>query len=220
MRELLYLVTSAVTATAWRAPAAHADRYEAEIAVRPAGEIARIAERGTGELAVVRGEGGAGGLNWGFRNWLNVGGELAVSAFEQASYQLVTLPVGANPRTGSLSRRTQTMQLRGLATLRLGVGWVPTIQLAAGLGARRRSAAQLRTEAGQQLLVFVPDGEGAELSLDLVAGVRIGLDRRLTRHWTIGASVGGTHCLGVAEPDMQFADASISISYNWYQLWW
>jgi hypothetical protein len=112
------------------------------------------------------------------------------------------------------------MQLRGLATLRLGVGWVPTIQLAAGAGGRLRSAARLETEASRVQLAVVPDDEGAELALDLVAGLRIGLERRLTRHWTVGASVGGTHCFGIGTPDMQFADAAISISYNWYHLWW
>ena len=220
MRRPLHLALCAVALTAWPSTPARADRHEASIAVRPAGQLARIADRGTGELAVVRGGGLTGGLSWGLRNWLDLGGELAVSSFGEATYELATLPVQANPWTGSLSRRTQIMQLRGVATLRLGVRWVPTIQLAAGAGARRRSAARLQTEVSQMQLALVPDGEDAELALDLVAALRIGLERRLTRHWTIGASVGGVHCLGLGTPDMQFADASISISYNWYHLWW
>ena len=112
------------------------------------------------------------------------------------------------------------MQLRGLATLRLGVHWAPTIQLAAGVGARQRSAARLRTEVSQMQLVLVPDGEDAEVTLDLVAALRIGLERRLNRRWTLGASVGAAHCLGIGAPDMQSADVTISISYNWYHLWW
>ncbi len=219
-RPCLRLAFGALALAAWLASPARADRHEASIAVRPGGQLARIADRGTGARAVVPGGGLGGGLSWGIRNWLDVGGELAVSSFGEATYELATLPVGANPRTGSLSRRTRTMQLRGLATLRLGVGWIPTIQLAAGAGARQRSAARLRTEASQMQLVLVPDGEDAELALDLVAALRLGLDRRLTRHWTIGASVGAAHCLGVGTPDMQFADATISISYNWYHLWW
>jgi hypothetical protein len=220
MRSPPRLALCAVMLAAWLAPPARADRHEASLSVRPAGQLARIADRGTGELAVVRGGGLAGGLGWGLRNWLDLGGELAVSSFGEASYELATLPVHANPWTGSLSRRSQILQLRGVATLRLGVRWVPTIQLAAGAGARLRSAARLTTEASQMQLALVPDGEDAELALDLVAALRIGLERRLTRHWTIGASVGGAHCLGLGTPDMQFADASISISYNWYHLWW
>src|SRR6185503_19380607 len=99
----------AAASAAWPAPPARADRYEASIAVRPAGQLARIAESGTGELAVVPGGGLAGSLSGGVRNWLDLGGELAVSSFGEASYELATLPVSANPRTGSLSRRTQAV---------------------------------------------------------------------------------------------------------------
>src|SRR5262245_10020822 len=113
MRRSPRLALCAVISAAWLASPARADRYEASIAIRPAGQIARIADRGTGELAVVPGGGFAGGLSWGLRNWLDLGGELAVSSFGEASYELATLPIGANPRTGNLSRRTGTMQLRG-----------------------------------------------------------------------------------------------------------
>jgi hypothetical protein len=36
---------------------------------------------------------------------------------------------------GPLKRRTQIAQFRDFATLRLGVAWVPTLQLAIGAGA-------------------------------------------------------------------------------------
>lgn len=61
------------------APAARADRYEATLAVRPTGGYARIAETGADAAALVRSAGIAGGLSWGVRNWLDVGGELAAS---------------------------------------------------------------------------------------------------------------------------------------------
>jgi hypothetical protein len=218
-RSRPWLALCAVAPAAWLAAPARADRHEASISVRPAGQLARIADRGTGERAVVPGGGLAGGLSVGLRNWLDVGGELAAFAFGEATYALATLPVGANPRTGSLSRRTRTVQVRGAATLRLGVGWVPTIQLAAGAGARLRAAARLETFVSQMPLALVPDGEGAALAIDLIAALRLGLDRRLTRHWTIGASVGAAHCFGLGTPDMQLADATISIAYNWYHLW-
>ena len=205
-----------VAPVAWLAQPAHADQHEATIALRPTGQLARIADRGTGERAVVPGAGFAGGLSWGVRNWLDVGGELAASSFGEATYELATLPVGANPTTGMLSRRTRTLQLRGLATLRIGVGWVPTIQLALGGGARQRSAAELRGRASEGVLVFDPDGEDEDVTLDLVTAVRLGLDHRLTRSWTIGASVGAAHCFGIGTPDLQLADAMISVAYTWY----
>jgi hypothetical protein len=219
-RARIGLCAAALAAALGAARQARADRYEASIAIRPAGQLARIADRGTTDRALVPGASLAGGLSWGVRNWLDVGGELAAASFGEATYELATLPVAANPRAGTLARRTRIAQLRGLATLRLGVGWIPTVQLAAGAGARQRSAARLQTQAPQGVLVLVPDGEEAELALDLVTALRIGLDHRMTRHWTIGASVGAAHCFGVGTPDLQLADAVISISYNWYHLWW
>jgi hypothetical protein len=219
-RAQIGLCAAALAAALGAAPEVRADRYEASIAARPAGQLARLADRGTTERALVLGAGLAGGLSWGVRNWLDVGAELSAGAFGEATYEPATLPVAANPRTGTLTRRTRIAQLRALATLRLGVGWVPTIQLAAGAGARQRSAARLETQVSQATLVLVPDGEAAALTLDLVTALRIGLDRRMSRHWTIGASVGAAHCFGVGAPDMQLADAVISISYNWYHLWW
>jgi hypothetical protein len=219
MRSLPIALGAAALAAAL-APPARADRHEASIAVRPTGQLAWIAERGADAAAMVPGAGLTGGLHVGVRNWLDLGGELAAGAFGGATYASATLPIDGNPRTGVLSRHTRTLQLRGVATLRLGVGWVPTIQLAAGAGARQRSAAQLRTRSSGAELVLVPDGEDAKLALDLVAALRVGLDRRLTRRWTIGASVGAARCLGVGTPDIQLADATLSISYNWYHLWW
>ncbi len=219
MRSSQLVLGAAALAASLAAPA-RADRHEASIAVRPTAQLAWIAERGTGARAVVPGAGLAGGLHVGVRNWLDLGGELAAGAFGGATYAPATLPIDGNPRSGVLSRHTRTLQLRGVATLRLGVGWVPTIQLAAGAGARQRSEAQLRTRASGAELVLVPDGEDAELALDLVAALRVGLDRRLTPRWTIGASVGAAHCLGIGTPDMQLADATFSLSYNWYHLWW
>ncbi|HSK01405.1 MAG TPA: hypothetical protein VK932_09195 [Kofleriaceae bacterium] len=220
MRRLPEIALGAAALVASLAPPARADRHEASISIRPTGQLAWIAERGAGDRAVVPGGGLTGGLHVGVRNWLDLGGELAAAAFGGATYAAAMLPIDGNPRTGVLSRHTRTLQLRGVATLRLGVGWVPTIQLAAGAGARQRSEAQLRTRASGSELVLVPDGEGEELALDLVAALRVGLERRLTPRWTIGASVGAAHCLGVGTPDMQLADATFSLSYNWYHLWW
>jgi hypothetical protein len=65
------LALGAVALAAWLAPRARADRYEASIALRPVGQLARIGDRGTGERATVPGGGLAGGLGWGVRNWLD-----------------------------------------------------------------------------------------------------------------------------------------------------
>lgn len=214
------LALTAASLAAWPAPPARADRGEATLAVRPVGELARIAERGTDERAVVAGGGLAGAMSWGVRNWLEAGGELSAAAFGEATHDRAMLPVASTPRTGALLRRTRIAQLRAFATLRLGVAWVPTVQLSVGAGVRQRSAGRMRTPGAQGPLVLIPDGEGAQVAPDLLAGLRIGLDHRVNRRWTIGASVGATHCVGIGTPDLQIADVSISLSYSWYHLWW
>lgn len=195
---------------------AHADRYEASVTARPTGQLARLSDSGTDQRAVVAGAGFSAGLTWGVRNWLDLGGELSASTFAQATHDGATLEVIDNPRTGALTRMTRLAQLRGVATVRLGVAWVPTIQLALGSGGRFRSAARLRGEGD---IVHDPDGEDAELRADLVAGLRLGLEHRVTPHWTIGASAGASYCFGIGAPDLQTVDAAISFAYVWYPLW-
>jgi hypothetical protein len=200
-------------------PMARADRFEATIAIRPTSGYARVAEAGTDVPATVRSAGLAGGLSWGVRNWLDLGGELAASALGEASYDRAMVTVDASPMAGPLRRMTRTAQLRGVATLRAGVAWVPTVQLALGAGARQRSSALLRGESVQGETIYVPDGQEAGVTLDLVAAVRVGLEHRLTPRWTVGVSVGASQAFGIGTPDLQLADAAFTLARVWYPGW-
>lgn len=221
MRTLLPVATVAtgVSLTPWATPTARADQFEATIAVRPMGGYARIAEAGTDVPATVHSAGLAGGLSWGVRNWLDLGGELAASTLGEATYDSAMVLVDNSPMAGPLRRMTRTAQLRGVATLRLGVAWVPTVQLALGAGARQRSSALLRGESVWGETIYVPDGHEAGITLDLVAAVRVGLERRLTPRWTVGVSVGASQAFGIGTPDLQFADASFTLARVWYPGW-
>jgi hypothetical protein len=212
VRSGLVLMLAVAVATPLHA---HADRYEATIRVRPEGGLARVDETGASSPAVVGGGGVAAGLSWGVRNWLDLGGELAAVALAEARYDGASARVFDVEYQGELWRTTRLAQLRGTATLRLGVGWVPTIQLALGVGGRQRTAARFAYSSA----IVMPDGGDAELVLDAVAGLRVGLDHRLTRRWTMGLSAGATACLGIGAPDLQFFDASLSLAYTWYPLW-
>lgn len=200
------------------APPARADRDELTLVLRPTRGEARIWEAGTDERVQVRGRGIAGGVSLGVRDWLDLGGELVANYFDEASYQMATLPVSVNPRSGPLRRISRVAQLRGVATLRVGVGWVPFLQLALGAGARHRTTALLYAPTAQGMRWLIPDGQREEISLDLVAGARAGLERRLTVHWTAGVSAAVSHSLGVFRPDLQTADVTASLSYTWYPL--
>jgi hypothetical protein len=201
------------------APAARADRFEAAIAVRPTGGYARVGEAGTDVPATVRSAGLAAGLSWGVRNWLDLGGELAASALGEATYARAMVTVDDSPMAGPLERMTRIAQLRGVATLRLGVAWVPTVQLAVGAGARWRSSGLLRGQSVRGETIYVPDGQEAALTLDLVASVRVGLERRLTPSWTVGLSVGASQAFGLGAPDLQLVEASFTLARVWYPGW-
>jgi hypothetical protein len=206
---------AAVLALASLRPA-YADRYEATLAIRPTRGSARIWEDGTAESVKVRGRGFAASVNLGMRDWLDLGGELVASWFDEASYQMATLPVSANPFSGPLKRRSNNAQLRGTATLRLGIGWVPFVQLALGLGARYRTTALLYSGTAQGDRWLIPDGQREEVTLDLVTGVRAGLERRITVHWAAGVSAAVAHSFGVFRPDLQTSDVMLSLAYSWY----
>lgn len=76
-------------------------------------------------------------MSWrrGVRNWLDLGGALVVTSLGEAFYDRAMLTVDAAPMAGPLKRMSRVSQLRGVATLRVGVAWVPTLQLAIGPGA-------------------------------------------------------------------------------------
>jgi hypothetical protein len=196
-------------------PQARADRYEATVSVRPDGALARVDDAGVRAPAMVAGGGLSAGLSWGVRNWLDVGAELAALVLSKARYEGATADVAGTSQMGELSRTTRLAQLRGAATLRLGVGWVPTVRVVAGAGVRQRSAAHLVVGPS----IVVPDGEEATFALDAVVGVRVGLDHRLTRRWSLGLSAGATAYIGIGAPSLQVFDAGLALAYTWYPLW-
>lgn len=194
---------------------ARADRYEATLRVQSQGVVARVDEDGARAPVLVAGGGLSAGLSWGVRNWLDIGGELVGVGLTQARYDNATAQVFFMDTTGTLSRTSRLAQMRGVATLRLGVGWVPTLQAVVGVGARQRSAA--RFTYGSEIVV--PDGAGSEITVDAIAGVRLGLDRRVTRRWTFGISAGVSAGIGVGAPSLQMFDAGVALAYTWYPLW-
>jgi hypothetical protein len=208
-------LTGAAVALASPRPA-HADRYEATLAIRPTRGWARIWEAGTEERVNVRSRGFTASASLGARDWLDLGGELVLGYFDEASYQMAILPISANPLSGPLKRTSNTAQLRGVATFRLGVGWVPFVQLALGFGARYRTTALLYGPTTQGDRWLIPDGQQEEVTLDLVTGARAGLEHRITVHWAAGVSAAVAHSFGVFRPDLQTSDVTISLSYSWY----
>jgi hypothetical protein len=171
-------------------------------------------EAGAEAPAEVDSRGVAASASLGVRHWLDLGGELGVAYLDEANYPTATLPLGVAMVTGPLRRTTNTAQLRGFATLRVGGFWMPFLQLALGVGARFRSAAALYVPTAQGALWLPPDDQREEVSLDLVTGVRAGIERRITHRWTAGISAATAHAFGVSRPDLRTSEVTFSISYS------
>jgi hypothetical protein len=201
---------------------AAADRYEATFTLRPIAAIGRVTEDvsdsapGTPVVASTYGGGGEVGLAYGLRDWLDVGAELVAAEFATATYPSSRVAVEGNETNGRLTRRQRLVQLRGGATFRFGVSWVPTMHLGLGLGARVPTAATLRYKGLGRTFELVPDGMSATVSLDVVANVRVGLEHRLDRRWTVGLGAEAMHALGFSEPPLDVFSAGVSVSYTWY----
>lgn len=187
---------------------------EATLAIRLTRGSAEIWEAGTEAPAEVASRGFAASASLGVRHWLDLGCELGATYSDEASYPSATLPVGAEMFSGPLRRTTNTAQLRGFATLRVGDFWMPFLQLALGVGARFRSTAALYVPTAQGDLWLPPDDQGEEVSLDLVSGVRAGIERRITLHWTAGISAGTAHAFGVFRSDLRTSEVAFSLSYS------
>jgi hypothetical protein len=123
------------------------------------------------------------------------------------------LPVATSTRAG---------HALATATLRGGVGLVGTLTLGAGPGLRSRSDAVLLVAPvtpGGAAVAVTPDDAGGGTSLDLVAMLRVGLDYRVNRRWSVGAAVSAWHHQGLGAPSLQHVDAGLVVAHRWYPLW-
>jgi hypothetical protein len=205
----------------------HADQYEAALSVRPAGAVGRVAEpvgavAASGDraaapvVASVYGGGLDVGLSYGLRDWLDVGAELDVVGFTQATYASANVTISGNPFMGRVERTTRAAQLHLGATLRLGVAWVPTCYLGVGLGARQRTAGTLGFDDQGARVLLTPDDMGAGMSLDVVTAARVGLEHRLDRRWTVGVDAGIRHAIGIGASSLDILAVNLSLAYTWY----
>lgn len=162
--------------------------------------------------------GGEFEVAYGLRNWIDLDGELVASGFGQASYTGAQVLLGGSPTTGHLVRTTRLGQLRLGATLRTGVTWVATLHLGLGVGGRERTEGQLMSSSDGHVIGITPDGLGAGVAADAAAVIRLGVERRIDRRWSVGVSGEAVHMVGIGAPPIDGVSAGISVSYTWYPL--
>jgi len=139
--------------------------------------------------------------------------ELALLETSVARYEDMTATVGgASVPPGAIERITHAAQLSLGGELRFGYRLIPTLAVGVGPLIRWR-AAGIYVPLGT-----TPDGFDDEISVDLAATVRVGLDVRLRRRWVFGASVGATQAVPLDGPAYQALEAYGQLAYFWYPL--
>lgn len=211
-RRWLLLVAFAILSST---PAlGRADRYEAQLSVRPLVGMAQLREEGVASDERTPVGGLSLGLSYGLSNRLDVGAELVTLTTGAQTFPDTAVMIGGGNRTeGSLTRRAGTALLLIGPTWRFGVGWVPVISLGVGPGVRYRSAGTFLE------LNVTPPEKAQTVALDLGATARFGLERRMTRRVTLGGYISALAAWSPSAPLLPVATVSVGISYVNYPLW-
>jgi len=191
-----------------------ADRYEAQLSMRPLVGMTQLREEGVASDERTPVGGLSMGLSYGLSNRLDLGAELVTLATGAQTFPDTAVMIGGGNRTeGSLTRRAGTSLLLVGPTWRFGVGWVPVISLGAGAGMRYRSAGTFLE------LNVTPPEKAQTVALDIGATARVGLERRMTRRVTVGGYISALAAWSPSAPSLPVATVSIGISYVNYPLW-
>lgn len=210
MRALLLL---AMAPLALQAPPAGADADEARWSVRPTAGLVRATES-QAEPAFALAQGVSLTMAYGLSETLDLSVEAVAVAAEPVFD--ATMTVQDVIISGPLKRRISSAWLLVGPSWRLGspAGWTPTFAAFAGGGARYRSIG-IYTD-----LDWMPPGKTASgMMLDLAAGGRAGLERRVHRRWTIGAYGSLIAAWGPDAPLLPVTTISLGISYAYYPRW-
>lgn len=204
----LVVVAVAVAASV---ASARADEYEAQWSARPFGGVAAVPEEGAARQVTPLG-GMSVGVSYGVSNRLDLGGEILVLQTMKSTFTGMAVFDGGAPYRGPLQRETaSTLALLG-PTWRFGVSWVPVITLAAGGGARFRSAGTF-SDIGLTI-----DNRRATTTFDLAGMARVGIERRVQRRLTLGLYAQGLATWGPSASLLPIASVSLGLSYVHYHV--
>lgn len=195
------------------APAvAHADRRETSVHAHLIGGPLALADHGQS------GSGGWGGLairaSKATRNSFQYDTQLTLgygaASFDQGTFALQ----GGAPVMAPYTLASQLARLDAGVTLRLGVQWIPTVRLAAGVQATRR-ASPVVTYNGTE---FSGDasGQAPQLTANLVGSAMVGLDYRWNRRLIIGAAAGATAAVPGVGDSWRALEVTCHAAYYFY----
>ncbi|MEZ4403925.1 MAG: hypothetical protein R3B06_28130 [Kofleriaceae bacterium] len=197
---------------------AHADRREASVHVQPVGGRLSLGEAN----ASAAGAGGFGGLavraSYATANLFQYDAQVSVlagtAAFDQGRF---VLSGSSTPIDAPFTLATQAVRLDAGATVRLGVRWIPTVRVAAGVQAVRRASPAV--EFAGVTYLGADTGQAPSVAYNLVATATVGLDYRVTRRWIIGAAIGAAVAAPGLGPRWDTLDLTAHLGRYWYPRW-
>lgn len=193
---------------------AHADRRETSLHAHVVGGALALDDHDAA------GTGGWGGLalraSKATHNSFQYDAQLTLG-YGAASFDAGTFRLqGGAPVMAPYTLASQLARLDAGVTLRLGVRWIPTVRIAAGVQGTRRASPVVSYNGSE----FSGDdsGQAPQLSVNLVGSTTVGLDYRWNRRWIVGAAAGASASVpGVGDAWRSF-DVTAHAAYYWYWL--
>lgn len=209
----LVMIAGAIAATG---TATRADRREASVHVQAVGGVASVGH----DAAEATGSGGLGGLavraSYATKNEFQYDAQLSVlygrAAFDAGTFRLG----GGAPTVAPFVVSGVVARLDAGVTLRLGVRWIPTVRLAAGVQAVRRGSPVV-TVGGVEF--SGDDTAPAAVSANLIGSATVGLDYRVDRRLIVGAAAGATAAVPGLRDAWREATITIHVARYWYPRW-
>jgi len=196
---------------------AQADRYEASVHVQPSAGVALVDDPASEETVAVPLVGLGVRASYARSNRYQYDVQIVGATTSAASFERGEFSIGGDAVPASaFTVTTRLVRLDVGATFRFGVRLVPTVRLALGVQERFRGAPIIALADGAH---EGADGRGADGVTDVYGFGAVGLDYRINRRLTAGASVGGSYAVPLGGPGWRTIEASAHLAWYWYPLW-
>lgn len=190
---------------------AHADRAEAQWSAGGVLGVARMRDESAPSAAPGLLSGVSLAVHYGLSNQLDVGAEvLAMMGNEPTFSDAMVFVDPGTPVGGDFTRRTTSALLLLGPTWRYGVDWVPVLSLGGGGGVRYRSNGIFTR------LQYFPEEARQEVSFDLAASAKVGMEHRMGKSLTVGAYTSALVAWSPSAPLLPAAMFSLGVSYVYY----
>ena len=196
---------------------ARADRYEASVHVQPVGGVALVSDPATEATTAAPLVGLGLRASYARSNLYQYDTQLTAATTTAAAFDSGTFTIGGDPvPPAPFSITTRLIRLDAGVTMRFGVRLVPTVRLALGVQERFCGAPVITLADGDHVGA---DGRDGEAATDLYGIATVGVDYRINRRVTVGASVGGSYAVPLGASSWRTIEGSVHLAWYWYPLW-